>query len=354
MAKQTHIRINGEWRKVKNVWIKVNDEWKQKVIPKGRIDGVWKQFMQYYTPAIFYFNAGAGGGGGFSVVKRAGDGSLVYSKSFTGNFVRSIATDNDGNLYALGMTSEHVSDTVYLAKANSGGIIEWSKSSSYPYYEYSSVDVDKDYNVHVIRPFYERWDKNGTAIPYNVDNYSSNRYLAVDADRSLYFARSDGYVYKQSFDGAAIWSVRVATGPLKKIVVDHNKVSYSIASSAIAKISASGSKLYDKYVEAGLELDDIAVDKKGNIYVTLSSGRKLKKLDTNADLIWEKTDVANTFRSVSVDPDGFVYTVGVSGLRKYDSGGNLVMSKNDDTFGTNYREGVCVVPGLLGAFPEYW
>lgn len=59
MAKQTHIRVNGVWRKVVNVWIKIDGIWKQKVIPKGRIDGVWKEFMSYYQPR-FWIRYGAG------------------------------------------------------------------------------------------------------------------------------------------------------------------------------------------------------------------------------------------------------------------------------------------------------
>lgn len=353
MPKQTWVKVDGTWRKVKNVWINVGGIWKQRVIPKGRIDGVWKQFMQYFDPAVYYFDAGVGGAGGKTVVKRAGDGSLVFQKTFTDNFVRSIATDNDGNLYVLALTSGEVGQKVYLVKADAGGTTLWSKTASDDQRQ-CSVAVDNAYNVHAIRPYYERWDMNGGVIPWTVTNYYTNVYLAVDRDRSLYFARSDGYVYKQDFNGAAIWSVRVVDSPMKKIVVDHNKVTYAIAGSSIAKISASGGKTYEKYVEAGVSLDDIAVDKSGNIYVTLNGGRKLKKLDANANPIWEKSDVVDTFRAVNVDPDGFVYTVGVSGLRKYDTGGTLVMSKNDDNLGSNYREGVCVVPGLLGALPEYW
>lgn len=49
MAKKTYIKNNGIWKEVKNVWIKVNGEWKENIIPKGIIDGIWREFIQYYV-----------------------------------------------------------------------------------------------------------------------------------------------------------------------------------------------------------------------------------------------------------------------------------------------------------------
>lgn len=46
MPKKTYVKIDDSWRNVKAVWIKVAGVWK-KVIPKGKIGGVWKEFIQY-------------------------------------------------------------------------------------------------------------------------------------------------------------------------------------------------------------------------------------------------------------------------------------------------------------------
>jgi len=48
MPKKTYSKIGGQWVNIKNVWLKINGEWKQNVIPKGKIDNAWKEFIEYY------------------------------------------------------------------------------------------------------------------------------------------------------------------------------------------------------------------------------------------------------------------------------------------------------------------
>lgn len=47
MAKQTWVNVNGAWKKVKSVWVNINGVWKKDVMPKGVVQGNWKEFMSY-------------------------------------------------------------------------------------------------------------------------------------------------------------------------------------------------------------------------------------------------------------------------------------------------------------------
>ena len=47
MAKQTHIKIDGEWIAVSNVWQQVSGVWKKRAVPFVKISGVWQPCMEY-------------------------------------------------------------------------------------------------------------------------------------------------------------------------------------------------------------------------------------------------------------------------------------------------------------------
>ncbi|MDF1507620.1 hypothetical protein PZE06_05420 [Robertmurraya sp. DFI.2.37] len=55
MTKKTWVNVNGTFRNVKSVWVKINDIWK-KCVPKGKVDGIWKEFIIYmkklYTDGV--------------------------------------------------------------------------------------------------------------------------------------------------------------------------------------------------------------------------------------------------------------------------------------------------------------
>lgn len=45
--KATWVKVEGVWKKVKNVWLNIDGVWKQRITPKGNINGLWKEFIQY-------------------------------------------------------------------------------------------------------------------------------------------------------------------------------------------------------------------------------------------------------------------------------------------------------------------
>lgn len=50
MPAQTHIKVDGLWKPVSNVWQRVDGSWTDQVIPRVRVDGAWKECMSYSSP----------------------------------------------------------------------------------------------------------------------------------------------------------------------------------------------------------------------------------------------------------------------------------------------------------------
>ncbi|MCH4891170.1 hypothetical protein EZV73_26565 [Acidaminobacter sp. JC074] len=52
MAKATKLKINTSWRNVVNVWENVHGVWKKEVVPKVKINNLYKECIEYYSPVI--------------------------------------------------------------------------------------------------------------------------------------------------------------------------------------------------------------------------------------------------------------------------------------------------------------
>jgi outer membrane protein assembly factor BamB len=63
----------------------------------------------------------------------------------------------------------------------------------------------------------------------------------------------------------------------------------------------------------------IAVDSRGNAYVSIDQNSRLVKLNTNGDLIWEKPEYV---AAILIDTDDSIIIGGDNSLRKYDADGN--------------------------------
>lgn len=52
MAKQSWVNADGTWRKVKSAWINIDGIWEKNVMPKGVVNGNYKEFMSYFLQAV--------------------------------------------------------------------------------------------------------------------------------------------------------------------------------------------------------------------------------------------------------------------------------------------------------------
>lgn len=52
MSKKTWVKVEGEWKEVKNVWVRINSSWKDKAIPFIKVDGVLKEVIEYPPEVI--------------------------------------------------------------------------------------------------------------------------------------------------------------------------------------------------------------------------------------------------------------------------------------------------------------
>ena len=64
MAKQTWVKIFGEWKEIKSMWMRIGGTWKEDVMPYVRVSGVWKECMSYVEPIPSNANIGDDFGGG--------------------------------------------------------------------------------------------------------------------------------------------------------------------------------------------------------------------------------------------------------------------------------------------------
>lgn len=359
MAKATWIKIDGSWKKVKNVWIKVDGVWKPKVKPKGKINGVWKEFISYFPEKVFYLSETGSGAGGW-VNEIDGKGNFVTRKALGTNSLLGFDIDKDGNIYTKNYSSSSLTNTPISKYAPDYTLI-WRGRHDNTESSEKLIFVDINGYVHyIMNNFYYRRTPDGTSAKI-VATGVSNDILAIDRDGCAYYrGNTTNDIIKRDVDNdAVIWRYTVPTAP-RQVVLDDKKNVYIVrnGSTNLMKLNSEGILVLNKTPKTAIYLGSLSIGKDESPIVTSSDGSKLMKLDSSFNVVWEKNETVDTFQAIGVDPDGNIYTTGIGGYRKYDRNGNLIFSKDD---GFRNEQGnqlirtlVRPMPGLVGSFPNEW
>ncbi len=233
------------------------------------------------------------------LVKFDPNNDYIWSFSIGGNGyeeVKSIKTDNEGNIYITGTFQEsidfdpsanEVSITaesgwdVFIMKLNSFGDLLWVKNlGPYKYLKANSMSLDEDNNIYLTGYF------SGT-IDFNPGNESYN--LTASKSDDVYILKLNSYgefVWAKSFNGTSI-----ERGI--SLVVDSEQ-----------NVCLTG------YFEATMFLDsngDVKLQSKGftDVFVI--------KLDKNSNVIWAKSFEglwSSQSTGIAVDYDDNIYTTG--------------------------------------------
>lgn len=233
------------------------------------------------------------------LVKFDPNSDYIWSFSIGGNGyeeVKSIKTDNEGNIYITGTFQEsidfdpsanEVSITaesgwdVFIMKLNSFGDLLWVKNlGPYKYLKANSMSLDEDNNIYLTGYFSE-------TIDFNPGNESYN--LTASKSDDVYILKLNSYgefVWAKSFNGTSI-----ERGI--SLVVDSEQ-----------NVCLTG------YFEATMFLDsngDVKLQSKGftDVFVI--------KLDKNSNVIWAKSFEglwSSQSTGIAVDYDDNIYTTG--------------------------------------------
>jgi uncharacterized delta-60 repeat protein len=216
--------------------------------------------------------------------------TLESADSFNGiaggdDYCNDIITDDFGNIYSCGMSTDGISSYAILAKYNSSGQRLWLKT-------FREVDNGKD-NFYSLA-----FDSDGNiyAAGNSWDSLTNNNFLIVkyDADGNL--------LWKNTYNGS-----QNNNDILTKILVDNSGNIYAAGSImngfgtdvTLLKYSNSGSLIWSRIYNGGNNLDDgaddIALDIMGNIYLcgftsisTYASVSFVRKYNQNGDEVWSK------------------------------------------------------------------
>lgn len=175
MPKKTYVKIDGTWRNVKAVWVKVAGVWR-KVIPKGNIGGVWKEFIQYAT---YLYNRGVdivsfvtekfdpGGGWSFSVTNSS-DLKLLSGYSWSQGY------ESEGFI----RTSSPINITEYSKlKIQLGTVTGPASHTATGNLSISVNPKDRLYQTVARTTF--RVSESGKTIELDLSSFSGNYYIRV-------------------------------------------------------------------------------------------------------------------------------------------------------------------------------
>ena len=303
------------------------------------------------------------------------DGGIIWTRTDDSdgdyNIARDVAVDSLGLgfVYVVGTTgyySPNSKQCIRIIKYDSDGDVIWNKIYDNGRTWVNGVTVDSHGNVYVAGS----WDNPG-------DPYMFYNYLTIKYDSN----------------GNLIWARTYVTGEeAESVAVDFNGNVYVTGMSATGdilgwctlKYSSNGDLIWSKIQESGENpyATDVAVDHIGNVYVTGISGWgdefsqwHTVKYDSNGNVLWERKygfdgEDWNWAESVAVDFRGNVYVTGSSGnwlntdyrTIKYGPNGEVIWNIAYDSGGNDRSLGVAVdhfgnayVTGCSGiwANPDY-
>lgn len=262
-------------------------------------------------------------------------------------FTRGIEIDMDGSIY--------VTDALggYLQKYSAEGNFVWefggNGNGEYKFQMPQKVLLDSKQNIYVC-------DTNGNSIKkysregkFILDIGSSSNLtgsfdypmgIAIDQYNNIYVAdNTNGRIQKFNEKGSFIkaWGNNVKDneqlrGPLAIAVSKSNEV-YVVDDHCIIKYSSTG-KYIRKWAEPQVEA--IAVDSNGNVYVAIPQKQLIKKYNSSGKLLlnWGRggndSKSFNSPHAITVDSNNNVYVVNCwsNYIQKFDSNGKFISSFN--------------------------
>lgn len=341
MGKKTWANLAGTWRNVKAVWLNVNGTWK-KVVPKGNMNGIWKEFISYYDEIVFLTYSE---GDTENLLKIDSKGDVVTSLQvltlYFYPYGRIYATPRcivDGVLYLGGFLGI---SQFYDGKTNEVKEIAGAKEGLlYVDSENNIITGTKDLND---RPILSKVSPGGTKLfSQQVSEVDARiAYATVDSANEIYITNSawQGSVEKRKKeDGTLIWS-KGLMGPYfmhflkwsgRYIFVSFYRQPGWTGGEfkGIKRILPSGSEveIEVKYGSTSYTPDSLAFDVGGNIYITYNSQVLEKRDSTGLNIIWQK--IEPDIISVTVTQNNFLYVTFKTGyVGKYDTNGNLIWKK---------------------------
>jgi tripartite motif-containing protein 71 len=252
------------------------------------------------------------------------------------------------------VTESTVAPTVSITSSETGHTLTlvWQSEFSPEAAVGAGVDIalDEQGNVYVTTENVKKYDKEGKFITQwgklgtGEGQFHVPTGIAVDKDGNVYV---DDFRNRriQKFDSNGNfllqWSPDPAGSP-GSIAVDHNgNVYVSLFESQehnIQKFDSNG-KLLTTWGERGSgdgqfagQIEDIAIDREGNLYVTDSFNHRIQKFDSNGNFVakfgGEASDEGqgqfNDPQGVAVDSQGNIYVVDSNFLQKLDWQGNFI------------------------------
>ncbi len=305
-------------------------------------------------------------------------GNLLWIKQLgtTGNdFSRGVTTDSDGNVYISGATLGNLDGTnagsydAWVAKYDTGGNLLWTKQLGSVGSDHSyGVATDNNGNVYISGSTSESLNGTNAGSPGSSDAWVAkydtggnllwteqlgtsssdiSQGVATDNDGNIYLC---GYTFG-GFDGT-------------------NRGSHD---AWVAKYDTGGNLLWTE--QLGTSSSDISygvtTDSKGNVYISGATQGNLDginaggyeawvaKYDTGGNLLWTEQlgTTGNDFsRGVTTDSDGNVYISGTTlgnldgtnaggndaWVAKYDTQGNLLWTKQLGTSNSDISFGIAI------------
>lgn len=243
MSKQTWVRSNSEWKKVKSAWVKMNGTWKEDVMPKGVVSGGWKEFMSYFDS--------------------------IYLSTFNCNAKLLTATG----------------ETIWKRAENDGGSAHFDPINKYFYSIGSGNSVRGGLLI--------KYGTDGKRI-WTLELEGHGYHVCVDRQGYIYAASSYN-LYKIDPESRAILWKRIYSSQTRKVVVDKEGYVYlhygspSISGdNYIIKLDSKGERLWSK--KYGYNIGGLTVDSQLQVYVGNIRGSVSKLDGITGDFIWSWSD----------------------------------------------------------------
>ncbi|MED2006684.1 hypothetical protein P4V39_00950 [Brevibacillus borstelensis] len=356
MAKKTWVNIAGTWRNVKAVWLNVNGTW-TKVVPKGNLDGVWKELITYYEQFVA---AGIGWNVNYTTLVKKFDlqGKELSIKDFgTVGHLTDMEVDPDGNLYVAIIDSLDIFDkSMELIRSHSRNFV-------------TDVAVGKNRDYALIGQtgttwYLEFWNREGVrtgrvVLPAASGGSVFRRGLCFDNNNDVIVHGDEGDLRKYDLLGNLIWRktyVGSFSSDWGRIDVDTSNNIYRVCRGYIEKYNPNGDLITAKQVSTSTPpasgRGSIYVDKQ-EIFVTVwysQTDQKpiLAKFDKSLNrLSYVEDKLYET--SVYADQSTGVYTYVKGYLNKHNKSDlSVIWSKRIQS---SLEGGTCVcAPGRYGVF----
>jgi hypothetical protein len=327
----------------------------------------------------------------FKLMMAAGGGTAPPSESYWISAyingqpyqIQGIKVDSSGNVYIVGSASGSFSITLFIAKFNDTGVLQWQRIlDGTATSEYSAgLALDSSNNVYIVGYNFTslivaKYDTDGVIQWERKVGTSNNTYglgIAVDSSNNVYVTGytnsqgaggQDAIIIKYNSSGTLQWQRTLGNsynGYATDIDVDSSGNVYIVGDLSfggqpaimIAKYNTSGTIQWQEYLSFGGFLNSpgrgITVDSSNNVYITgYNTGGTcyLAKFDTNGNVQWQRAVDSLIGYRVTVDSSSNVYIIGSTFagkcfIAKYNTSGTIQWQR-DLTNANNGSSGLCI------------